>query len=138
MQLNSPVSDSKIERLIDTVDLTSESRAVDFGCGNGEFLIRLYKKSRASCLGVDIDASNVAVANKKLNDLPGASVEFRQSDAKTVSLDNESFDLTVCMGSSHAFAEGKSAYESAIAFMQKALKKKWHDLDWRGLLEERS
>ena len=68
------------------------------------------------------DESSVAVANEKLKDLPGAKIEFIKSDAKTMSLDRESFDLTVCMGSSHAFAEGKSAFEGAIVFMQNILK----------------
>ena len=55
MQLNSPVSESKIDRLIDTAGLTSGSSVVDFGCGNGDFLIRLFEKSSASCPGIDID-----------------------------------------------------------------------------------
>jgi SAM-dependent methyltransferase len=122
MSLNSPISDSKLIRLIDIVELTPESRAIDFGCGNGEFLIRLNEASNATCLGVDIDESLIAAANAKLSELHSGRVEFRQSDVATLSLDPGTFDLSVCMGSSHAFSAGESAYGSALEFMQEILK----------------
>jgi len=122
MPLNSPINDSKLNRLIDIVELTPESCAIDFGCGNGEFLIRLNQASNATCLGVDIDESLIAAANAKLSDLPGVRVEFRQSDVATLSLDHRAFNLAVCMGSSHAFSEGESAYGRALESMQKLLK----------------
>lgn len=120
-EINSPISDAKLERLISVVDLTAESRVIDFGCGDGEFLIRLNRRSNATCLGVDIDESLIAAATAKLSDSSAASVEFRQSDVATMP-DERAYDLSVCMGSSHAFSEGEPAYRTALESMQKSLK----------------
>ncbi len=99
--MNSPISDSKLNRLIDILELTTDSSAIDFGCGDGEFLIRLNQASNATCLGVDIDASLIAAANAKISDLPGVRAEFRQSDVAALSPDHGAFNLAVCMGYAH-------------------------------------
>lgn len=122
MQLNSPIGASKVDRLIDILNLTPESTAVDFGCGDGNFVIRLNQTSGATCLGLDISEALIASANSKLDDIPDTNIQFRQSDAAGASLDEGSFDLAVCMGSSHAFCEGEPAYRSALEAMTNLLK----------------
>ena len=122
MSLNSPISDSKLDQLIDTVGLTPESRAIDFGCGEGDFLVRLNQASGASCLGLDKDESLIAAATAKLSDLSGVKIEYRRSDIAALPLDLGLCDLAVCMGASHAFSEGEPAYRSALESMQKRLK----------------
>lgn len=124
MKLNSPVSDLKVDKLLRLLDVKPESRVIDFGCGNGDFLLALYEKSGASCLGIDFDESLIAQGNEKIGVPATSRVELRQADAAATasSYEGELFDLTVCMGSSHAFADGHLAYEGAINSMQKLLK----------------
>lgn len=121
MTINSPVSDAKLAQLINIVDQSAESNVIDFGCGDGEFLIRLNRASNASCVGVDNDELLIAAASAKLSDLSDVNVEFRQSDAATISLE-AAYDLSVCMGSSHAFSDGESAYKTALESMRQLLK----------------
>lgn len=54
MNLNSPLSDVKAERLIAILGLSPTSRVVDFGCGDGEFLHRLHRATGATCLALAI------------------------------------------------------------------------------------
>lgn len=123
MKYNSPVSNAKVDRMIDIVGLTPASRAIDVGCGQGDFLFRLHQSSGTQCLGVDVEPSSINDANMQLSkEGRGDHLEFVCSDINELPVEPNSYDLAVCMGASHAFADGSAAYAEALIGLRKLVK----------------
>lgn len=122
MPFNSPLSTEKADRLIEALGLGAQHRVVDIGCGEGEFLRRLHRATGAHCLGIDIDAALVESAGGRLAPDEAGGIEFRAADINTAGLAPGSFDLAVCMGSSHAFGSGADAYPNALTGMRALLR----------------
>ena len=68
--------------------LTGKMRILDFGCGTGDLLLRLFEiMSNAECIGIDISSNAINIANtrksgKKLEEekkKPGVSFYARRS-----------------------------------------------------------
>jgi SAM-dependent methyltransferase len=101
-EFNSPVTGRRLDRIFRVVGLTTGSRILDIGCGNGEALIRAYEEFGAGGVGVDLDAEAIRKANlKAASHTPGGAVAFHTIDATQFTTD-ERFDLVLCIGSSHA------------------------------------
>ena len=120
---NSPLSTTKADHIITALNLKSDHKVVDIGCGEGEFLTRIQQQSDADCLGVDVDSSCIESATKKAqqHDISN-KLEFLLADVGDAKLKKDSFDLAVCIGSTHAFGEGEAAYENALKQMSDLLK----------------
>jgi SAM-dependent methyltransferase len=115
MLFNSPLSPEKADRLIQLLDLSPDGRILDAGCGDGEFLIRVIEATGAHGLGIDIDEVAIADARKKAaGRIPNTAYEFRTADLQQEPLPEGSFDLAICLGSTHAFGSGEAAYPNAI------------------------
>ena len=116
MLFNSPLSFEKADRLIDVLELSAVDRAIDIGCGSGEFLVRLVDAAGASAVGIDIDPKLIDEAQRKaaVRLAETSSIEFRKADIKEESLADNSFDLAICIGSTHAFGMGEEAYPKAL------------------------
>jgi SAM-dependent methyltransferase len=123
MKFNSPVSNAKVDRMIEIVGLMPVSRAIDVGCGQGDFLIRLHQFSGAQCLGVDVESSSISDANIQLDEIGRSDkLEFVCSDIEELPIEPNSYDLAVCMGASHAFADGSAAYAEALSGLRNLVK----------------
>ncbi|MCA9995391.1 MAG: class I SAM-dependent methyltransferase [Anaerolineales bacterium] len=115
MLFNSPISSKKADRLIQLLDISNDDHVLDVGCGNGEFLIRLIEVSAAHGLGIDINSELIAAAQKKASiRIPTAAYEFRIADIQKEPLNDASFELAICIGSTHAFGKGQAAYPNTI------------------------
>ncbi|MEM1211697.1 MAG: methyltransferase domain-containing protein [Planctomycetota bacterium] len=120
---NIPISPEKADRLIEMLDLAPSSHVLDVGCGRGEFLLRVIEATGASGLGVDIDAGEIRRARQSASERVGeARCEFREANIQQEQLADESFDLAVCLGSTHAFGMGEPAYANAIEAMTRLVK----------------
>lgn len=100
-----PISDQKIDKLIDLVNLAPSSRVIDIGCGKGEFLIRLARKVNITAIGIDKSPYTIVAARERTAKMDLTDqIEYIESDGK-IFLDsvNEKFDLSVCMGASWVF-----------------------------------
>ena len=87
MLFNSPLSAEKANQLIKLLDLNSDCRILDVGCGNGEFLIRVIEATGAHGLGIDIDTRSISAAQKNANGrIPARSYEFRTADIQQITL----------------------------------------------------
>jgi ubiquinone/menaquinone biosynthesis C-methylase UbiE len=115
VNFNSPISSVKADRLIRVLELPSGARVLDAGCGTGEFLIRLIEATGAQGLGIDIDPAAIATArDRAASRIADTSHEFRSSGVDDASLAAGSFDLALCIGSTHAFGTGDAAYPNAL------------------------
>ncbi|MFZ0546240.1 MAG: class I SAM-dependent methyltransferase [Candidatus Promineifilaceae bacterium] len=118
MLFNSPLSSEKANQIIQLLDISQNGRILDIGCGTGEFLIRAVEATGANGLGIDMDGDAVSAAQENAaGRLPDGSYEFQTADIQAASLSAESFDVVICLGSTHAFGSGEAAYPNALQGM---------------------
>jgi ubiquinone/menaquinone biosynthesis C-methylase UbiE len=120
---NSPLSLEKADRLIALLSLSEGARVLDVGCGRGEFLIRLIEASRANGLGIDRDAACISAARAsaagRISEVPH---EFREGDVQRETPGEGSFDLAICIGSTHALGSGEAAYPNTLQTLIRLLR----------------
>lgn len=61
--------------------IVPNSKVLDIGTGTGKFLQLLINEKNAVCTGIDISASMLAEADKKLNGLPIKLIQVKQNEA---------------------------------------------------------
>jgi SAM-dependent methyltransferase len=119
MLFNSPISNEKANQLVQLLETCPGGRALDAGCGTGEFLLRVVAHHSVHGLGVDQDPSCIAAAQASAAARGLASrCEFRAADVKALEAEPDAFDLGICVGSTHAFGAGDAAYPNAIASLK--------------------
>lgn len=102
-------------RHIETLDLPSWYKALDVGCGCGEFLIRLCERFGITGTGIDTSEEHIEEAKRRaLGRVPESVIQFDIADAQLHQFLSESVELGVCLGSTHAFGEGESAYQNTL------------------------
>jgi SAM-dependent methyltransferase len=103
-----PLSEAKLDRVLDLVPLTADSRVVDFGTGRCEALIRLVERYSCSALAVETDEKFLETArNEAMIRIPGRVLRLVHQEA-TKFLDANpacNFDMALCIGASHAFGD---------------------------------
>lgn len=116
MPFNSPISSQKADQFVQLLDLRSGDRVIDAGCGTGDFLLLLAAHHRGvHGLGIDQDPRCIATAQANATAQGLASqCEFRTADVNQLEAESGSFDLGICIGSTHAFGAGDSAYPNTI------------------------
>jgi SAM-dependent methyltransferase len=95
-----PLEPELVDEVASFAHLGSGDRALDVGCGPGELLVRLAE--RTGCGGLGVDTSEIVIDEARRRAAaraPRAPLEFQAVDAATVT---GTFDLTACIGSSHA------------------------------------
>lgn len=112
---NNPISSEKVDRLVSVLDMPSNARALDAGCGRGEFLIRVVEATGANGIGIDLDPACIAAARKSAaGRIAAESYEFREGDIQHEPLEPNSIELAICVGSTHAFGAGEAAYPNTL------------------------
>src|SRR5262245_3436113 len=98
----SPLDSSRVDQLLDLLDLPSSARVIDVGCGKAELLIRLVERYGVSATGVDIspyfmaDARRYAAAR-----IPDGRLDLHEMDATQYAVDPGSLDMAVSLGSAY-------------------------------------
>jgi SAM-dependent methyltransferase len=98
-----PVSDPSVERMLRTLPIPDGGTVADFGCGRGEWLIRLLQQ-RGDVTGTGIDVSDVALSAARQTASSagvGDRATWRLGDA-TAEL-GAATDAALCIGAAHAF-----------------------------------
>lgn len=100
MLFNSPISIRKADQIIDALMLSERDRALDVGCGTGEFLIRIVERNKnVRGLGVDQRWELISAARKAASGrVAEESCEFKEADIQSLSLADHSFELALCIG----------------------------------------
>lgn len=117
---NAPVSEQKLDRQIETLQLRSDQRVLDVGCGCGEVLIRIFERYGMLGTGIDSSADSIAEATRRANGrVRDQRVEFVEADAQSFEVQPETADLVMCLGATHAFGLGSDAFRNAIENMSR-------------------
>jgi SAM-dependent methyltransferase len=96
-----PLSEAKLDELIDLLDLDKHARVLDIGCGKGEFLVRTVARWQCTAVGVDLSPYFVSDARAKVKSAGlQSSVTIVEGDGKEYSAEPSSFDVTACFGAS--------------------------------------
>jgi len=84
--------------LIEMADIQPEDAILDVACGTGLVSFQILNKPdyRGRLVGTDISDKMVAMASSRLDPAFVSRVKFEQMDAEELSLENNSFDLTIC------------------------------------------
>lgn len=118
MEFNSPLSLETADQLIARLPVQRGGRVIDVGCGNGAFLRRVAERKGVTGLGVDRDASVIATARAA----GGEGVEFLAGDATKLEVSQGSYDLAICLGSTHAYGVGEVALPRAVEALARMVK----------------
>ena len=99
------MSEEKLERFCELLNLSKESRVLDIACGKGEVLVRLAEKYGISGVGVDLSPFCIRdCKDKHLERAPKTDLTFIEIDgAKYQPASGVQFDVTMCLGASWVF-----------------------------------
>ncbi|MGO1315944.1 MAG: class I SAM-dependent methyltransferase [Cellulomonadaceae bacterium] len=96
-----PVAPERLRELVGWLSPSSDARAVDLGCGEGEWLQELLL-AHPQITGVGIDHMLPASAARRADNRKlGARVRWIETDAASWS--DGLFDVVLCVGAGHAF-----------------------------------
>lgn len=117
--IQNPTSPQKMDRLIDTLQLTSQSNVLDIGCGKGWLLRRMAERHGIHGTGIEINPWFCEAARSSIQ-LAGSAdrINIIESDARHVTLADHQYDVAVCIGAS--FALGDTA--TCLATLRRVVK----------------
>jgi len=117
-----PFSEPSMQRAIDVLALAPGASVADFGAGSCELPIRLVEKYQAKVAAVELSARMAAWAREKIHarlvakNLPGGvTVHEGDAGAFRATMEPHSYDLTICIGSSHALG----GYEKTVQVLKR-------------------
>ena len=99
-----PIEPETLGAATSRLGLGRNTRAFDAGCGKAALLIRLAESDGSICVGVDTNpaflaAGRAEAARRGVADL----VSLHEIEAERFAAGPRSFDLGICIGSTHAF-----------------------------------
>lgn len=99
-----PISNARLEEVLDLLDLKPGAQVLDVGCGRAELLVRISERYGAS--GVGIDRSPYAIKRAREESQRRGTdkhVVFFHQDGGEYFAPPASFDMTMCLGASFVF-----------------------------------
>ncbi|WP_223589261.1 SAM-dependent methyltransferase [Neobacillus bataviensis] len=117
-----PISEEKIMKMIDMASLKPQDKVIDIGAGRCELLIRLVENYQVSGTAVELYAGAIEEANRRAGTrIPEGSIEFIVDDAGAAveKCEAGSYDLGICIGSTHALGGLESTLEAMKGIIRK-------------------
>lgn len=100
LDFNAPVTTAHLSGLLAKLGLDQHGTALDVGCGRGESLQLLVEAAGCSGVGVDPDAAEIAIAQRRTPSRGRLAWHCARIDEAPL---QPPFDAVVCVGASHAF-----------------------------------
>ena len=95
-----PLSEAKVDELIELLDIPERGRIVDIACGKAEFLVRAARRWRCTGVGVDLSPYFASDARKKVDARGlGEIVQIVEANGAEYEVPGESHDAAVCLRS---------------------------------------
>jgi SAM-dependent methyltransferase len=114
-----PISADLLQSWLPQFELTRSSRVLDVGCGRAELLLRLLEHYSCHAIGVERSSLAIDLANQQMAErLSHASLDLQHKDFAAQNYSTHSFDLAICIGSSHAMGD----YPQALSTLSKLVK----------------
>ena len=96
-----PLSEAKLDEIIELLALPPGARVLDIGCGKGEFLVRTAVRWGCQAAGVDLSPHFVAHARARVQSAGlEHSVRIVEGNGSEHRADPSSFDASACFGAS--------------------------------------
>ena len=116
-----PLHSATLDHAIELLSLNRSDRAIDFGAGKCEFLIRLIQKYGVHATAVELPGGLIEQATETIRHrIPPGKMTIVLQEAQTY-LDQGQFDpydVGVCIGSTHAFG----GYEKTLQALKRAIR----------------
>jgi SAM-dependent methyltransferase len=96
-----PLSEAKLDEIIELLALSQRARILDIGCGKGEFLVRSAVRWECQAVGVDLSPHFVSDARARVQSAGlHAFVDIVEGDGSEYRAEPSSFDAAACFGAS--------------------------------------
>jgi len=93
-----------IEKLVELLNITSQSHILDVGCGMGGSSLYLAKKFQANVTGITLSKKQIAIAEQQAKKLNISTVSFKLEDALSLaSFADNTFDIVWSLESCEQF-----------------------------------
>jgi ubiquinone/menaquinone biosynthesis C-methylase UbiE len=102
----SPLSSSKVDQILELLNLLPREKVLDIGCGKAEILVRLIKRFQVYGVGIDTNSHFLSEAKTKV--LKPEELVLHEMDVANFAVEPESFALAMCVGSTHAYGGYRS------------------------------
>lgn len=112
---NNPIRSDKMDKIIEFIDLTEDSKVIEIGAGNCELLIRLVEKYNAFTTAIELYKDQIDEGTQRAKErISSEKITFIHEDAKSVikNYTTNSFDLAICIGATHAIGDLDSTLET--------------------------
>jgi ubiquinone/menaquinone biosynthesis C-methylase UbiE len=114
-----PISQEKMERIFDLLELQPEDRVIDFGTGKAELLLRLIERFHVQATGIERSPYFLQELYQRAETrVSKSSLEIIESDATTYQTRRESVSLAACMGACEIFGGYKGTLERLAQMVQ--------------------
>ncbi|MGG1676046.1 SAM-dependent methyltransferase [Neobacillus sp. NRS-1170] len=117
-----PMSEEKIKKMLGMASLKPQDKVIDIGAGRCELLIRLVENYQVSGTAVELYAGAIEEAKRRASSrIPEGSIEFIVDDAGAAveKCESGSYDLGICIGSTHALGGLESTLETMKRLVRK-------------------
>ena len=96
-----PLSEAKVNELVELLALPGAARVLDIACGKAEFVIRTARRWKCQGVGVDISPHCVTEARAKVEAANlASSIVIVEANGSEYDAEPSSFDATACLGAS--------------------------------------
>jgi len=117
-----PFGEASMTRAVEVLALPQGAAVADFGAGSCELPIRLAERYQARVAAVELSPRMAALAREKIHarlvsrqSLGGVTVHEGDAGAFRATMEPASYDLTICIGSSHALG----GFETTLTILKR-------------------
>jgi ubiquinone/menaquinone biosynthesis C-methylase UbiE len=107
-----PIGEATLDVCLELLASGPEDTVIDIGCGKGEALIRLAERHRAQGVGLDLNPEFLRRAEEEAAARVPGLVTFHLIDASQYPAKPEAYAAAICLGSTHAYPDVRSAFRS--------------------------